>query len=74
MSEVYIIAGTYREFKNWCRGNQIHPGACIYLDRLEKLGNRAIWPEDCVVKVGTWAERSDLSEILAAVESRRCPQ
>lgn len=69
MSKIYIIAGTYDQFKSLSRqlaklmadsGMSVTMSDFVYLERIEKLlGCYKPWG----YKVGTWSERNDIDDI-----------
>jgi long-subunit fatty acid transport protein len=69
MNKIYIIAGTYEQFKTLHRqlaelmaesGMSFVMSDFVYLDRIEKLmGCYKPWG----YKVGTWSERNDIDDI-----------
>jgi hypothetical protein len=69
MNKIYIIAGTYGQFKTLCRqlaelmtesGISFAMSDFVYLDSIEKLmGCYKPWG----YKVGTWSERNNIDDI-----------
>ena len=76
MNKIYIIAGTYVQFKIFSRqlaelmtesGMGFTMSDFVYLDSMEKLlGRYKPWG----YKVGTWSERNDIDDISELLLTR----
>ena len=76
MNKIYIIAGTYEQFKTFSRqlaesmiesGMSFTMSDFVYLDSMEKLlGCFKPWG----YKVGTWSERNDITDISQLLLTR----
>jgi hypothetical protein len=67
---LYVLPGTYAQFKNWCADRGISPRdrrvVCI-MNPWELMGTpHGLW----YIKIGTWYDRRDLPHIEVALAGR----
>lgn len=75
MKKIYVIAGNYREFADWCQANWVSPHSPLVQHVSEGQGMQALRgtlnPE--VICIGTYRQRKDFFELENIVRERTRP-
>ncbi|MGW8324058.1 MAG: hypothetical protein ACWGNI_00050 [Desulfobacterales bacterium] len=71
MSAIFVVAGNEKEYRSWCRENQVSPLSPLVCSIPE---NCSYWLEDTINPqvefYGTYYDRRDISEIKDLVAAR----
>jgi hypothetical protein len=62
MRRTAVLAGTYRQFLDWCREHKVSPDSDLVFDVTSPSSLRGRSNVE-LVRIGTWYERRDLWEI-----------
>lgn len=75
MRKIYVIAGNYREFSNWCLENKVSTSSpLVEYVSTEGAGLRTISrnnPE--IICIGTYRQRRDFEELEHVIRERTRP-
>lgn len=66
-----VLAGNYREFRNWLMDNEVHPQDALFVNNASVLWGRKFQPEETSLTVlPSFNERADAEDILQIARTR----